>query len=152
MTMANTLKVAATKGLHASDVKEKGMRDGIRIGLTTGLKLTHFLNELMALNVKAQLNDDDLTEVVAREFPKRIANGLAIQAMSAYRSYANAGKHGHIAPKGPKGAERYGAIVRKASEGKAAKGKGKPAKGKAPKAKAKKAPKAKPVASEGEAA
>lgn len=131
--MANLPKV--TVSLHKNEVKEKGERDGDKVGKTTGLKLTHFFNELLRHNVTWKLDDADMLEVVRAEFPKRDV----IQAIAAYRSYANAGKHGFQAPKG--GADRFGVIVREVKP-KTGKGK-KPAKG------GEKAPKGKKPASKG---
>lgn len=86
--MSKVVKIVAPKGVEAVAPKE---RDGEKFGKKSGLRITHFVNALLAGNRSAQLGDDALQSQLADEFPKR----KSLQAMSAYRSYFNAGKHGH---------------------------------------------------------
>ena len=60
--------------------------DGENHGLTTGLRITNFVNELLIHNRKQKLGDDDLQQALADEFPKR----ETIQPLTAYRSEFNA--------------------------------------------------------------
>ncbi len=76
---------------HAEQVKPKAERDGIKVGLKTGLVLTHFINELFFANYAKQYNDESLYAAMQAEFPNR----EVIQSPAAYRSYFNSGKHGH---------------------------------------------------------
>lgn len=66
-------------------------RDGNRYGVSTGLRITNFVNELLLANERAQLGDGELQQQLAAEFPNR----PSLQAMSAWRSYFNKGLHGH---------------------------------------------------------
>lgn len=70
-------------------------RDGIKHGITTGLNLTHFTNEMFYNNYEMNLGDDELHDLLEGEFPNRIPSGGVIQKISAYRGYFNQGVHGH---------------------------------------------------------
>lgn len=74
------------------DRKPEDQRDGIKYGVTTGLNLTHFLNELFLQNYDAQLSDPELLAICEKEYPGREGK---FQSMSAYRGYFNSNKHGH---------------------------------------------------------
>ena len=76
---------------YSEFVRPKADRCGDRVGLATGLVLTHYLNELFFANYENELNDATLMAATRKEYPKR---GV-IQSMAAYRSYFNAGLHGH---------------------------------------------------------
>jgi len=83
--------------------KPEAERDGDKVGLTTGLRLTLFANELMRhLAVSGSvtladgrkvnaLDDTALDAILKAEFPKR----PRLQSFAAYRSYWNYGQHGH---------------------------------------------------------
>ena len=125
--MSSSIKVVAK--IHKADVDMENA-DGVRRSKSTGLLLTHWLNELFALNYKAQLTDEEMMALAVAEFPKR----EVIQSMGAYRAYYNAGKHGHGTGEPLKEANRL-PCFRAAKDKKEIKAK---AKGKAPvKAKAK---------------
>lgn len=70
-------------------------KDGENTGRTTGLKLTHFVSELLVANRKAKLTDDALMAAMKAEFPKREKAGGVIQKIASYRGYFNQGLHGH---------------------------------------------------------
>lgn len=72
------------------DVVAAKERDGDTYGKKSGLKLTHFLNELLYDNFDKGFMDEELDLIVKTEFPKR----QVVQRMSAYRAYFNANKHG----------------------------------------------------------
>ncbi len=63
--------------------------DGYRRGKTTGQLLTHYLNGLFWAASDEGWTDSDLSAILKVEFPDR-----PLQAIGAYRSYFNAGKHG----------------------------------------------------------
>ena len=83
-------KILGTLKLHADKAAPKPERDGVKFGKSTGLRLTHYLCELIFANKTAHASDDDLQTTLASEFPGRAAR----QAISAYRAYYNGGKHG----------------------------------------------------------
>lgn len=83
-------------------VGAKDVRDGgSKYGLKTGLRMTHFADALLLHNATRHATDADLQATLQAEFPKRVskASGVqgvpTIQAISAYRAYFNAKKHGH---------------------------------------------------------
>ena len=76
---------------HGEQCRPTAERDGNRVGVTTGLVLTHYVNELLAANYEAGLGDTDLNAILRQEYPNR----AVIQSIAAYRSYFNAGLHGH---------------------------------------------------------
>ena len=75
---------------HGEQCNPKADRDGNRVGVTTGLVLTHYVNELLAANYEAELTDTALNAILRQEYPNR----AVIQSIAAYRSYFNAGLHG----------------------------------------------------------
>lgn len=76
-------------------IKPEGdARNGINIGVTTGLRFTHFVNQLLFNNYDAQLNDEELQDVIMKEFPNR----ESIQDMARYRACFNAGSAGFGVP------------------------------------------------------
>lgn len=96
--MAKSVKKAVKKDasvirkfqLHGDARKDEEGRDGIKYGVTTGLNITHFLNELFLQNYDDQLSDPELDAICREEFPNR----TSFQDMSAYRGYFNGFKHG----------------------------------------------------------
>lgn len=83
-------------------VADKASRDGgAKFGLKTGLRMTHFADALLLHNASRHATDADLQATLHAEFPKRTSKGSGvqgvptIQAISAYRAYFNAKKHGH---------------------------------------------------------
>lgn len=77
--------------LHSEeDRAPEEKRDGAQRGLTTGLVITHFCNELFQRNYEDQLDDDQLMDILLAEFPNR----ATVQSIRAYRGYFNGGQHG----------------------------------------------------------
>lgn len=130
--------ITVKPSIFRDKVREKPW-DGDAVGKTSGLKLTHFVSELLVANRKAHLTDEQLMAAMKAEFPKRSdeggKGGRTIQKIASYRSYFNQGLHGHNPDKQfghsvsytADGAERVrGEGVAKAGKAKAAgKGKGK---------------------------
>ena len=122
----------------AVPVAEPAERDGVKYGITTGLRITNFVNELLMANRQRQLPDGELQAALAAEYPKR----PSLQAMASWRAYFNKGLHGHghngiqVVQYGERqAAETSGKLVRKNAEyqqkyaeAKAAKGSGNPVK------------------------
>jgi len=133
-------KAPKAKATQAPKPKTKGTGDAkadVRmVGRTSGQFLTQYVSELLEANRKHTLTDHALQKELEKEFP-----GRHLQAIAAYRSYHNGGKHGHgvgdppVAPKTPVPNFREDGTPKnqpKATEPKAGKGKAKP-KGKASK-------------------
>lgn len=85
-----TLKYTGELAKFASE-KRTGERTGDKFGKRTGLSITAYADELLVANEKANETDGVLQAELVGEFPNR----KAVQAISAYRGYFNAGKHGH---------------------------------------------------------
>jgi len=121
--------------LFKDKVREEG-DNGVNVGVSTGLRLTHYISEVLAANAKHNVSDDVIAAMLESEYPGRRKAGKTIQAVASYRSYYNQGLHG-LTPDGqpPKvRSVRYGADGQPQQraprgEGKAA-AKGKAAKGK----------------------
>jgi len=82
----------ADKVADLAVAKEDG---GVNIGVTTGLRLTHYTGDMFAQNEKAHVSDDILAAMLAAEYPNRIKAGKVLQSIGSYRSYYNQGLHGH---------------------------------------------------------
>jgi hypothetical protein len=84
--------------LHSDEDRvAEDKRNGDKYGVTTGLNVTHFTNELFWKNYQRELDDDALADILAKEFPNRrtIQRGDWKGAVAAYRGYFNGGQHGH---------------------------------------------------------
>lgn len=76
---------------EGAKVFDRENRDGNRVGLTTGLLITGWYNEVFdSIRNGAKWSDETLANEVRKEFPQR----GEWQAIGAYRSYYNSGKHG----------------------------------------------------------
>lgn len=75
-------------------IKEEEARNGINIGVTTGLRFTHYVNQLLYNNYDAQLSDEELEHAILTEFPNR----ESIQDMGRYRACFNSGSAGFGVP------------------------------------------------------
>lgn len=77
--------------MYMDFVQPKGAaRCGNKVGLQSGLLLTHYLNELFYHNYAWGANDASLQAAIVAEFPNR----ASVQTVGAYRSYFNKGLHG----------------------------------------------------------
>ena len=76
--------------MHVGQAVAVEQRDGNKFGVTLGLRLTHFLNELFYANYQAGKTDEELTADLMAEYPAR----TQFQTITAYRSYFNSGLHG----------------------------------------------------------
>lgn len=85
-------------------------RDGDNVGLTTGLRLTWFMNEVLFAYAAAGKPVDDaaVISLLKAEFPKR----TKVQSVANYCSYFNAGAHGfgNVGQEGSDG-KRIGAKI-----------------------------------------
>jgi hypothetical protein len=88
-------------GSKVGPSKKEGGFDGVKFGVKTGLRLTHFADAVLLANESSKATDAELNATLAAEFPKRVTekSGMkgvpTIQTIAAYRAYFNAGKHGH---------------------------------------------------------
>ncbi|TXH19726.1 MAG: hypothetical protein E6R03_00155 [Hyphomicrobiaceae bacterium] len=90
-----TAKVKAAAPTAAKPVKEKKpIKDGpggrARSGLTTGLGIAAFQDQLMAKNFKAKLTDEELAAAMRAEFPEAVPYTTA--HVAGIRSMWNNGK------------------------------------------------------------
>jgi len=69
------------------------------IGVTTGMRVAAFQNQLMARNFKARLTDEQLAKAMRDEFPRAIA--FTPVHVKGIRSQWNHGKHNNTAPEKP---------------------------------------------------